>query len=269
MGAGDNQRYTILVPARNGNEDELCPAALVATLPLLHEPTILGCDRLGTAIFVKPLYALPSPDEVSPLDQSLTFFTADSPRHAQIDLAMTILNDPGLEADIHRYRLLDRNDRLTTGQEINHLIDCPALPSRCTSTQQGVNHQLALDRASWLCCRACVEERLRLAAAITQVHTWLAAIFGTEVGYPPGMYFTRATPARIGAPPPFILPIRVCPEGSTTLNRSPHPPLEHLSASLVRLKRELNLYEAFTEASDGTDTDAGLSLYDKGRPNLN
>jgi hypothetical protein len=62
--------------------------------------------------------------------------TADHPRQEQVNAALSLLDDPGISAEVHRLRLLDCEDCLAIIQELNHCLSTPLGLANRTTQQQ-------------------------------------------------------------------------------------------------------------------------------------
>jgi hypothetical protein len=69
-------------------------------------------------------------------DANHDLLAADHPRREQVDAALSLLDDPGISADVHRLHLLNREHRRGIVQELNHCLDTPLGPSNRTAQQQ-------------------------------------------------------------------------------------------------------------------------------------
>jgi hypothetical protein len=79
-------------------------------------------------------------------DTNHDLLAADHPRQGQVDAALSLLDDPGISAEVHRLHLLDREHRRGIVQELNHCLDTPLGPSNRTAQQQENNTRLMEER---------------------------------------------------------------------------------------------------------------------------
>jgi hypothetical protein len=135
LGEGYNWRYHILIPNVAG---QLEPAQWLAAAPNAPEPVLFGRTNFISPIYVEPLHARAAYEMGDPNvdDTNHDLLTADHPRREQVDAALSLLDDPGISAEVHRLCLLDREHRRGIVQELNHCLDTPLGPSSCTAQQQ-------------------------------------------------------------------------------------------------------------------------------------
>jgi hypothetical protein len=70
---------------------------------------LFGRTNFISPIYVEPLHARAAYEMGDPNidDPNHDLLAADHPRRGQIDAALSLLDDPGISAEVHRLRLLD------------------------------------------------------------------------------------------------------------------------------------------------------------------
>jgi hypothetical protein len=134
---------------------------------------------------------------------------ANHPRQGQVDTALSLLDDPRISAEVHRLRLLDRNDRIATIQELNHCLNTLLGPANHSIQQQEDNTRLMEERIRRRERWETIAGRLTAAATMSRLLPILHGIYSKEFGsYPAGVYLTRRCPAVLWHPaaeaPPIV-----------------------------------------------------------------
>jgi hypothetical protein len=188
---------------------------------------LFGRTNFISPIYVEPLHARAAYEMGDPNidDANHDLLVADHPRRGQVDAALSLLDDPGVSAEVHRLRLLDREHCRGIIQELNHCLDMPLGPSNRTAQQQENDTRLMEERVRREERRQEIAGRLVAAAAMSRLLPILYGIYGREFGnYPAGMYLTRRHPAVLWRPrgqTPPIVPVYVPP------STPPHPTRPH------------------------------------------
>ena len=75
------------------------------------EPVLLARSYDGSEYYAEPLYAKPLEIRDDDVDNNkLAIFAADYPNRWMVDEAMEMLADVGIKAEVHRLRLLDKEE---------------------------------------------------------------------------------------------------------------------------------------------------------------
>jgi hypothetical protein len=128
---------------------------------------------------------------------------------------LSLLDDPGISAEVHRLRLLDQEHRLAIVQELNHCLNTPLGPASRTAQQQENNTCLMEECVRREERREAITGRLVAAAVMSRLLPILYGIYGREFeNYPAGLYLTRRHPAvlwRLIEDTPQVIPVYVPP----------------------------------------------------------
>jgi hypothetical protein len=242
----------------------------MAFLTAIPEPVILGRHEPGGEIYTEPLHALPAPGFhlVNIDEHDTTYLDADHPRRWQVDRVLNYMQDPGVSADVHRLRLSDREDRRALLAELDHCLHAPAQHGLLSPSQRARDASLGGDHARRVNARSTIVERLAAASTVSRIHARLLTVFGA-VGftYPPGLYYARNTPARLGEPVPAAIPVYI-PDRTAPLPIPP-PNFARTYARVVAqarrereaMVRQLNLYEEGEAAAEYPDADDGNCMH--------
>jgi hypothetical protein len=238
----------------------------MAFLTAILEPVILGRHEPGGEVYTEPLHALPVPGfHLVNIDEcDTTTLDADHPRRWQVDCVLNYMQDPGVSADVHHLCLSDREDCRALLAELDHCLHMPAQHGLLTPSQRVRDASLSGDHARHAQARAIIVKWLAAASTISRIHAHLLTVFGA-VGftYPPGLYYARSTPARLGEPVPAVVPVYI-PDRTPLL---PIPPpnfartYAHVLAQARRdwetMAHQFNLYEEEEAATEYPDADDG------------
>ena len=142
-----------------------------AFIPRGEEPTILGRLDANSPVYAEPLYAHPAVlSHIAGVDDGdLSMLWATSPIHHLVDPLLKGLGDPGVLADVHRLRLIDRDVHKQTKAELAHLLSSP--PRQTNQMPFTVARDMHLTRDNYILANRlnAVEDRLMDAAVHSRI----------------------------------------------------------------------------------------------------
>ena len=128
----------------------MTPAPEFAFIPRGEEPTILGRLDANSPVYAEPLYARPAAlSHIAGVDDGdLSMLRATSPIRHLVDPLLEGLGDPGVLADVHRLRLIDRDVHKQTKAELAHLLSSPT--RQANQTPLTVARDMRLTRDNYI-----------------------------------------------------------------------------------------------------------------------